>query len=166
MFSRRSRRQIAAWDWTPTPIPQIIDSFGSSGPPRRRPTHSHPDAISIRPTNSTTASHQPRSPRFETYPDETETRHSHVNRPATARPKERPPALSHFLYKRDCFGTRGMRCESACWLPVVTLPQHHRHCRPTARWRIRHIIFISAAAARFPPGLPVAPYRRAPPGAP
>ena len=32
MFSRRSRRQIAAWDWTPTPIPQIIDSFGFFGP--------------------------------------------------------------------------------------------------------------------------------------
>jgi uncharacterized protein (TIGR03083 family) len=32
MFSRRSRRQIAAWDWTPTPTGEVIDSFGAFGP--------------------------------------------------------------------------------------------------------------------------------------
>jgi uncharacterized protein (TIGR03083 family) len=32
MFSRRSRRQIADWDWTPAPTAQVIDSFGFFGP--------------------------------------------------------------------------------------------------------------------------------------
>jgi len=32
MFSRRSRRQIAAWDWTPAPTPQIVETFGFFGP--------------------------------------------------------------------------------------------------------------------------------------
>jgi uncharacterized protein (TIGR03083 family) len=30
--SRRSRRQIAAWDWTPTPVEQVIELFGFFGP--------------------------------------------------------------------------------------------------------------------------------------
>ena len=32
MFSRRSRRQIAAWDWAPTPTTQIVEAFGFFGP--------------------------------------------------------------------------------------------------------------------------------------
>lgn len=32
MFSRRSRRQIAAWDWAPTATEEIIDCFGVFGP--------------------------------------------------------------------------------------------------------------------------------------
>ncbi|OCB15763.1 hypothetical protein A5717_06590 [Mycolicibacterium porcinum] len=32
MFSRRSRRQIAAWNWTPAPGQQVIDCFGFFGP--------------------------------------------------------------------------------------------------------------------------------------
>jgi uncharacterized protein (TIGR03083 family) len=32
MFSRRSRRQIAAWQWSADPPPQAIDSFGVFGP--------------------------------------------------------------------------------------------------------------------------------------
>jgi uncharacterized protein (TIGR03083 family) len=32
MFSRRSRRQIAAWDWAPAPTGHVIDSFGVFGP--------------------------------------------------------------------------------------------------------------------------------------
>ena len=32
MFSRRSRRQITAWDWSSTPAEAIIDSFGAFGP--------------------------------------------------------------------------------------------------------------------------------------
>lgn len=45
MFSRRSRRQIAAWDWTPTPTGKVIDSFGVFGTrdddqPIPRPTRS------------------------------------------------------------------------------------------------------------------------------
>lgn len=31
-LSRRSRRQIAAWDWTPAPPSQMIDAFGVFGP--------------------------------------------------------------------------------------------------------------------------------------
>jgi uncharacterized protein (TIGR03083 family) len=30
--SRRSQRQIAAWDWTPTPVDQVIERFGFFGP--------------------------------------------------------------------------------------------------------------------------------------
>lgn len=30
-YSRRSRRQIAAWDWTPTPTPQLVERFGHFG---------------------------------------------------------------------------------------------------------------------------------------
>lgn len=32
MFSRRSRRQIAAWNWTASPTRRVIDSFGFFGP--------------------------------------------------------------------------------------------------------------------------------------
>lgn len=32
MFSRRSRRQIAEWDWSPGPDPRVVDSFGFFGP--------------------------------------------------------------------------------------------------------------------------------------
>lgn len=32
MFSRRSRAQIAAWDWSSQPAEQLIDSFGVFGP--------------------------------------------------------------------------------------------------------------------------------------
>jgi hypothetical protein len=32
MFSRRSRRQIAAWDWAPAPTTQIVEAFGFFGP--------------------------------------------------------------------------------------------------------------------------------------
>ncbi|CDO29424.1 hypothetical protein [Mycolicibacterium porcinum] len=32
MFSRRSRRQIATWNWTPAPGQQVIDCFGFFGP--------------------------------------------------------------------------------------------------------------------------------------
>jgi uncharacterized protein (TIGR03083 family) len=32
MFSRRSRREIAAWDWTPAPTEHVVDSFGVFGP--------------------------------------------------------------------------------------------------------------------------------------
>ncbi|WP_100484070.1 maleylpyruvate isomerase N-terminal domain-containing protein [Mycobacteroides abscessus] len=32
MFSRRARRQIAAWEWAATPTPQMIDCFGFFGP--------------------------------------------------------------------------------------------------------------------------------------
>lgn len=32
MFSRRSRRQIAAWQWSAAPPLQVIDSFGVFGP--------------------------------------------------------------------------------------------------------------------------------------
>ncbi|OLP03240.1 hypothetical protein BVU76_05785 [Mycolicibacterium porcinum] len=32
MFSRRSRRQIADWDWSHAPGQQVIDSFGFFGP--------------------------------------------------------------------------------------------------------------------------------------
>ncbi|KLI09072.1 hypothetical protein ACT17_15970 [Mycolicibacterium conceptionense] len=32
MFSRRSRRQIAAWNWAPTPAQEVIDSLGFFGP--------------------------------------------------------------------------------------------------------------------------------------
>ena len=32
MFSRRSRRQIRAWDWAPPPDGQIVDAFGFFGP--------------------------------------------------------------------------------------------------------------------------------------
>lgn len=32
MFSRRSRRQITAWNWTPAPTEQVVDSFGFFGP--------------------------------------------------------------------------------------------------------------------------------------
>ncbi|WP_395309196.1 maleylpyruvate isomerase N-terminal domain-containing protein [Mycobacterium sp. AMU20-3851] len=32
MFSRRSRRQIAAWQWSAAPPPPVIDSFGIFGP--------------------------------------------------------------------------------------------------------------------------------------
>jgi uncharacterized protein (TIGR03083 family) len=32
MFSRRSRRQIAAWDWTPAPTAHIVNNFGYFGP--------------------------------------------------------------------------------------------------------------------------------------
>lgn len=32
MFSRRSRRQIAAWDWTSAPTRQIVEAFGLFGP--------------------------------------------------------------------------------------------------------------------------------------
>ncbi|BBX86856.1 maleylpyruvate isomerase family mycothiol-dependent enzyme [Mycolicibacterium aubagnense] len=31
-YSRRSRRQIAAWDWTPAPPPHIVEHFGHFGP--------------------------------------------------------------------------------------------------------------------------------------
>lgn len=31
MFSRRSRRQISAWRWTPAPTRQVIESFGFFG---------------------------------------------------------------------------------------------------------------------------------------
>jgi uncharacterized protein (TIGR03083 family) len=31
-FGRRSRRQIAAWDWSPTPPSQVIDCFSVFGP--------------------------------------------------------------------------------------------------------------------------------------
>lgn len=31
-YSRRSRRQIAAWNWTPTPNQRLINSFGVFGP--------------------------------------------------------------------------------------------------------------------------------------
>lgn len=31
-FSRRSQRQIAAWNWTPTPVEQMIERFGFFGP--------------------------------------------------------------------------------------------------------------------------------------
>ena len=31
VFSRRSRRQIAAWDWSPAPSAQLIDGFGFFG---------------------------------------------------------------------------------------------------------------------------------------
>lgn len=31
MFSRRSRRQIAAWDWAPAPAEQMIEQFGVFG---------------------------------------------------------------------------------------------------------------------------------------
>ncbi|OBB98233.1 maleylpyruvate isomerase family mycothiol-dependent enzyme [Mycolicibacterium peregrinum] len=31
-FSRRSQRQIAAWEWTPEPSEQMIESFGFFGP--------------------------------------------------------------------------------------------------------------------------------------
>jgi hypothetical protein len=30
--SRRSRRQIVAWDWTPTAVEQMIERFGFFGP--------------------------------------------------------------------------------------------------------------------------------------
>lgn len=30
-FSRRSRRQIAGWDWSPEPSAQVIDAFGAFG---------------------------------------------------------------------------------------------------------------------------------------
>jgi uncharacterized protein (TIGR03083 family) len=30
-YSRRSRRQIAAWDWAPTPIPHMVECFGFFG---------------------------------------------------------------------------------------------------------------------------------------
>ncbi|MCV7152718.1 hypothetical protein [Mycolicibacterium pyrenivorans] len=32
MFSRRSRRQIRAWNWSPAPSMQIVDAFGFFGP--------------------------------------------------------------------------------------------------------------------------------------
>lgn len=32
MFSRRSRKQIAAWNWTPIPTGDVIDCFGVFGP--------------------------------------------------------------------------------------------------------------------------------------
>ncbi|RAV03255.1 maleylpyruvate isomerase family mycothiol-dependent enzyme [Mycolicibacter senuensis] len=32
VFSRRSRRQIAAWDWSPEPLGQLVDGFGAFGP--------------------------------------------------------------------------------------------------------------------------------------
>ncbi|MFV8048389.1 maleylpyruvate isomerase family mycothiol-dependent enzyme [Mycobacterium sp. 48b] len=32
MFSRRSRRQIAAWNWMPAPGQQVVESFGFFGP--------------------------------------------------------------------------------------------------------------------------------------
>lgn len=32
MFSRRSRRQISAWNWTTTPSPALVDAFGFFGP--------------------------------------------------------------------------------------------------------------------------------------
>ncbi|ORW10499.1 maleylpyruvate isomerase family mycothiol-dependent enzyme [Mycolicibacter longobardus] len=32
VFSRRSRRQIAAWDWSPEPSAQLVDGFGAFGP--------------------------------------------------------------------------------------------------------------------------------------
>jgi uncharacterized protein (TIGR03083 family) len=32
MHSRRSQRQIAAWDWTPAPVEQVIERFGYFGP--------------------------------------------------------------------------------------------------------------------------------------
>lgn len=32
MFSRRSRRQIAGWSWTPAPAGEVIDAFGFFGP--------------------------------------------------------------------------------------------------------------------------------------
>ncbi|MUL64456.1 hypothetical protein BOO86_08285 [Mycobacterium sp. CBMA 234] len=31
-YSRRSRNQIAAWDWTPAPAPQLVERFGLFGP--------------------------------------------------------------------------------------------------------------------------------------
>lgn len=31
LFTRRSRRQIAAWDWTPAPTAQLLDGFGAFG---------------------------------------------------------------------------------------------------------------------------------------
>ncbi|MEB3069145.1 maleylpyruvate isomerase family mycothiol-dependent enzyme [[Mycobacterium] vasticus] len=31
LFTRRSRRQIAAWDWSPAPSEQLVDSFGAFG---------------------------------------------------------------------------------------------------------------------------------------
>lgn len=31
VFSRRSRRQIAAWDWSPEPLGQLVDGFGAFG---------------------------------------------------------------------------------------------------------------------------------------
>lgn len=31
LFSRRSRRQIAGWDWSPEPSAQLVDSFGAFG---------------------------------------------------------------------------------------------------------------------------------------
>ncbi|MEB3052500.1 maleylpyruvate isomerase family mycothiol-dependent enzyme [Mycolicibacter sp. MYC123] len=31
LFSRRSRRQIAAWDWSPEPSEQLVDGFGAFG---------------------------------------------------------------------------------------------------------------------------------------
>ncbi|MDT5151351.1 MAG: hypothetical protein QOI01_3084, partial [Mycobacterium sp.] len=30
--SRRSRRQIVAWDWTPTAVEQMVERFGFFGP--------------------------------------------------------------------------------------------------------------------------------------
>lgn len=32
VFSRRSRRQIAGWDWSPEPLDQVVDGFGAFGP--------------------------------------------------------------------------------------------------------------------------------------
>lgn len=31
VFSRRSRRQIAAWDWSPEPSAQLVEGFGAFG---------------------------------------------------------------------------------------------------------------------------------------
>ncbi|ORV51943.1 hypothetical protein AWC02_02625 [Mycolicibacter engbaekii] len=31
LLSRRSRRQIAGWDWSPAPSPQLVDGFGVFG---------------------------------------------------------------------------------------------------------------------------------------
>jgi hypothetical protein len=31
-FGRRSRRQIAAWDWSPAPLSQVVDCFSVFGP--------------------------------------------------------------------------------------------------------------------------------------
>ncbi|GFG71332.1 maleylpyruvate isomerase family mycothiol-dependent enzyme [Mycolicibacter senuensis] len=32
LFSRRSRRQIAGWDWSPAPPAELVDGFGAFGP--------------------------------------------------------------------------------------------------------------------------------------
>jgi hypothetical protein len=32
MHSRRSQRQIAAWDWTPSPVQHVIERVGYFGP--------------------------------------------------------------------------------------------------------------------------------------